>query len=119
MLFILDAAAHELKVEVDETEVNGRIVQMAAQQGKRPERFRAELQKSGQLQQLFVQLREEKTIEKILADAKVTDISSDEWNAEQGGGDAKSKPAAKKKSAKKKSAKKKTAKKKSTPKKAD
>ncbi len=70
-LFVLDAAARSLEIEVSEAEVNGRIVQIAAQQGKRPERVREELSRNGQIESLFIQVREEKTLGRLLEDAKV------------------------------------------------
>lgn len=109
-LFILDAVARNLDVEVSDQEVNGRVVQIAMQQGQRPQRLRDEMARSGQLQQLYVQMREEKAIEKIIEDAKVEDISADEWKKLQGEDD--DKPKAEKKTTKKKTTKKKTTKKK-------
>lgn len=115
-LFILDAVANKLDVEVNDQEVNGRVVQIAMQQGQRPQKVRDEMARNGQLQQLYVQIREEKAIEKILEQAKVTEISADEWEKKQGGDD---KPKAEAKTTKKKTTKKKTTKKKTTKKKSD
>lgn len=108
--FILDKASKELEIDVDEQELNGRIAMMAMQQGRRPDKLRQEMAKQGQIEQLYLQLREQKTLDKILESAKVTEA------ADGNAGDAK--PAAKKKSSKKKTSKK-TAKKKATKKKAD
>lgn len=103
-LFVLDAVARELEVEVSEAEVNGRIVQIAAHQGVRPERLREQLAQSGQLDQLYIQLREHKAVAKVLADATVTEVSAEDWRKTQGqdeeGEEAKPK-AGKKKSGKK------------------
>lgn len=100
--FILDKASKDLEVDVDEQELNGRIAMMAMQQGRRPDKLRQEMAKQGQIEQLYLQLREQKTLDKILEQAKVTEVDA-----------ADDKPAAKKTS------KKKTTKKKSTAKKAD
>lgn len=78
--FIINKAAESLDVQVEEQEINQQIVQMAMQQGKRPEQFRDELIKSGQAQTLVQQVREHKTVDKILEDAKVSDVSADEFN---------------------------------------
>ncbi len=102
--FILDKVAEQMEVDVAEGEINGRIAQMAVQQGRRPEKLRQEMARSGQLEQLFIQLREQKTIDKIIADAKVTELEPE------------AKPAAAKKTTKKKTSKK-TTKKKTTKKK--
>ncbi|MEX0742707.1 MAG: hypothetical protein WD079_07895, partial [Phycisphaeraceae bacterium] len=83
VLFILEAVAREHEIDVDEAEVNGRVFQMAMQQNRRPERVREEMQQNGQLNQIFVQLREQKAIEKLLEQAKVTEISAEEWNKQQ------------------------------------
>jgi len=78
--FIMSKIAESLEVSIEEAEVNAQIVQMAMQQGKRPEQFRDELIKSGQAQTLVQQVREHKTVDKILEDAKIEDISADEFN---------------------------------------
>lgn len=90
--FILDKASKDLDVDVDEQELNGRIAMMAMQNGRRPEKVRQEMMQQGQIEQLYLQIREQKTLDKIIEQATVTEV--------EGGGDAK--PAAKKKSTKKK-----------------
>lgn len=110
--FILDKASKELEVDVDEQELNGRIAMMAMQQGRRPDKLRQEMGKQGQIEQLYLQIREQKTLDKILEQAKVTEVEGEKEDA---------KPAAKttkKKTSKKKSSKK-TTKKKSAAKKSD
>ncbi len=82
MQFIFDAVAQKLEVEVGDAELNGRIFQIAQQQGKRPEKLRREMEQSGQLQSLYVQLREEKAIEAILKDAELEDITAEDWEKE-------------------------------------
>ncbi len=101
MLFILNAVAKQLEIEVDEGELNGRIVQMAIQSGRRPEQLRAELQQSGRLEQLYVQLREEKSIAKLLEDAEVKEVSAEEWRKARGIEEPEKTKSTKKKSAKK------------------
>lgn len=78
--FILNKAAESMDIQVEEPEVNSRIVSMAMQQGKRPEQVRDELIKSGQAQTLLQQIREHKTVDSILADAEIEEVSSDEFN---------------------------------------
>lgn len=103
--FILDKASKELEIDVDEQELNGRISMMAMQQGRRPDKLRQEMSQQGQIEQLYLQLREQKTLDKILEEAKVTEVEDDKPEA--------------KKTTKKKTTKKKSSKKKTTAKKAD
>ena len=107
--FILDKASKDLNIDVDEQELNGRIAMLAMQQQRRPDKLRQEMAKQGQIEQLYLQIREQKTLEKILEQAKVTEVE---------GGSDDDKPKAEK-TAKKKSSKKKSSKKKTTKKKAD
>ena len=51
---------------------------MAIQRGRRPEKLRKELIKSGELEQIFVQIRERKTLEAILTKAKVTEVDPED-----------------------------------------
>ncbi|MEM9414797.1 MAG: trigger factor [Planctomycetota bacterium] len=99
--FILDKASKDLDVDVSEQELNGRIAQMAMQSGRRPEKVRQEMMQQGQIEQLYLQIREQKTLDKIIEQATVTEV--------EGGGEGDEKPAAKKKSTKKKTSKKKSA----------
>jgi len=94
--FILDAAAKKLEVEVQENEVNGRIAMLAMQQNRRPEKLRQEMRRRGELENLYLQIREQKTLDKVLESATVTEVA-----------ERKAEPGEKKKSGKKKSSKKK------------
>ncbi|MEX0654261.1 MAG: trigger factor [Phycisphaeraceae bacterium] len=73
LFFIVDKAAKELEVEVGEGEINGRIAMMAMQQGRRPEKLRQEMAQRGELEQIYLQLREQKTLDKVIEKAKVTE----------------------------------------------
>ena len=103
--FILDKASKDLDIDVEENELNGRIAMMAMQQGRRPDKLRQEMAKQGQIEQLYLQIREQKTLDKILEQAKVTEV---EGGADD---DAKAEKTTKKKTSKKKTTKKSTAKK--------
>lgn len=94
LFFILDRAAEKLAVRVTEGEVNGRIVQMANERGERPDRLRQALINSNQIQGIFQQIREHKTLDAIMAKAKVTDMPAEELNKKL---EAEKKPAKKKK----------------------
>ncbi len=72
--FILEAAAKQLEVEVGAAEVNGRIAMIAMQQNRRPEKLRQDMQRSGEIENLYLQLREQKTLDKILEKAKITEV---------------------------------------------
>lgn len=96
--FVLDKAAKELEVEVAENEINGRISMMAMQQQRRPEKLRSEMRQRGELEQLYLSIREQKTLDKIIEQATVTEVAADA---------AEEKPKPKKKSTKKKTTKKK------------
>lgn len=74
--FIFDKVAEKYEVEVGEGEINGRIAQMAAQQGQRPEKMRQEMVRSGRLDNLFIQMREQKTIDKLIEKAKITEVDA-------------------------------------------
>ncbi len=95
MFFILNRAGDDLKVRVEESEINGRIAQLAAERGTRPEALRQELIDRNQIGTLFQQVREHKTFDAIIAKAKVTEVSVDEYNKSQGKDAKPSKPKAK------------------------
>lgn len=75
--FVLDKAAKQLEVEVAENEINGRISMMAMQQQRRPEKLRSEMRQRGELEQLYLSIREQKTLDKIIEQATVTEVSGD------------------------------------------
>jgi len=60
-------------VEVDEGEVNAQIAAIARRQGRRFDRVRDELIKQGGLDNLYVRIRDEKIIAKLLEKAKVAE----------------------------------------------
>jgi trigger factor len=74
LFFILQKIANEQEVEVEESELNGRIAMMAAQQGRRPEKLKQEMAKDGSLQNLYIQMREQKAIDKILETAEIEEV---------------------------------------------
>lgn len=76
LFFILEKAAKALEIEVSEAEINGRIAMMATQQNRRPEKLRQQMQRTGQLNNLYLQLREQKTLDKILEKATITEESA-------------------------------------------
>jgi trigger factor len=74
LFFILQKIASEQAVDVDEQELNGRIAMLAAQRGVRPEKLKQEMSKDGTLANLYVQMREEKALDKILESAEIKEV---------------------------------------------
>lgn len=74
LFFILEKIATDQGVDVTEGELNGQIAMMAIQRGQRPEKMKQEMAKNGQLQNMYVQLREQKAIDKLLETAKVEEV---------------------------------------------
>ncbi|HEX8521238.1 MAG TPA: trigger factor [Tepidisphaeraceae bacterium] len=74
LFFILQKIAADQNVDVEESELNGRIAMIAAQQGRRPEKLKQDMAKDGTLQNMFVQMREQKAVDKILEDATFEEI---------------------------------------------
>lgn len=77
LFFILNKAAEQMEIDVSEAEINGRVAELAVQSNRRPEKMRQEMARSGRLEQLYIQLREEKVIDKLLEDAKVTEVAAE------------------------------------------
>jgi trigger factor len=69
--FILDAIAEKEKIEVEESEVNARIVQLAQHNRTTPERLKVQLMERGTLSQIENQIREGKTLDFLVTSAKV------------------------------------------------
>ena len=74
LFFILQKIATEQGVDVSEGELNGRIAVIAAQSGRRPEKVRQEMSADGSLMNLYVQMREQKAIDKILETATIEEV---------------------------------------------
>ncbi len=74
LFFILQKLSTELGVDVDEGELNGRIAMLAVQRGRRPEKLKQEMAKDGTLANLYLQMREQKALDKVLAGAEVEEI---------------------------------------------
>jgi trigger factor len=94
--FILGKIAEEREIECNEAEINARVAQMAAMYNRRPERLRQELAADGTLEQVAVNVVEEKALDALLAEADITDKAPEDDKAEK-----KSTKKAAKKSAKK------------------
>lgn len=77
--FILQKVAQQYNVDVSEAELNGRIAMIALQQGQRPEKLKSQLSKDGNtLAQLYIQMREEKALDQVLASAQIEEVDPTE-----------------------------------------
>ena len=74
LFFILQQVAKESNVDVSEAELNGRIAMLAAQRDMRPEKLKQQLTKENSLMNLYIQMREQKAIDRILEQAKVEEV---------------------------------------------
>lgn len=72
--FILQKVAEQENVDVSEGELNGRIYAIAIQQGQRPEKLKQEMSKDGSLMSLYIRMREEKAIDKLLESAEIEEV---------------------------------------------
>ena len=81
LFFLMQKLAEHFKVEVSEQEVNGRLAEMAAQHGQRPEQLRTELARTGRLPELARMVMEHKATDRVIANATITEVSAEEWNA--------------------------------------
>lgn len=74
LFFILQKISNDFGVDVDEGELNGRIAMIAAQRGERPEKLKQAMSKDGTLSNMYVQLREQKAVDKILETAEISEV---------------------------------------------
>ena len=72
--FILDKVAAKEGIDVSEGELNGQIAQIAMQSGERPEKVKQRMDKDGSLMTMYVRMRENKAVDKILESAKIEEI---------------------------------------------
>jgi len=74
LYFILEKIAGEQQVDVDESELNGRIAMLAAQKGARPEKLKQQMSKDGTLANMYVQMREQKAVDKLIEKAQIEEV---------------------------------------------
>lgn len=80
LLFIMARLAEHFGVQVTEQELNGRIAMMAGQQNMRPEQMRQQIEKAGRMGEVISMIRDAKVSDRIIGQAKTTDIAAEEWN---------------------------------------
>ncbi|MCH9003541.1 MAG: trigger factor [Planctomycetes bacterium] len=88
LYFILEKIAEEREIDVPEEQINAAIAQIARRTNKRFDRVRDELSKGDGLTTLYLQIRDQQVIDRLLEDAEITEIE---------GPKKKTKPKAKKK----------------------
>jgi trigger factor len=74
LFFILQKLSADLGVDVDEGELNGRIAMLASQRARRPEKVKQDMAKDGSLSNLYLQMREEKALDKVLESAQIEEV---------------------------------------------
>ena len=74
LFFILGKLATQFNLDVSESELNKKISDIAAMYGRRPERVRSEMHQNGQTEQLFLQVRDGKVVDKLLETAEITEV---------------------------------------------
>ena len=72
--FILDKIAQTEKLEVDDNELNSEVAMLAMQMGERPEKLKQRFSKDGTLMNMYLRLRENKAIDKILESAEIEEV---------------------------------------------
>jgi trigger factor len=70
---LLDAIATAENIEVAAEELDERVARLARSQGQAPGRLRQEMERDGRLDSLQFQLRQEKTLDKLVEHAEVTE----------------------------------------------
>lgn len=73
LFFVLEKISEQRKIDVGEEQINGAIAMIAQQSRQRFDRVRDKLSKGDGLMTLFLQLRDEKVLSALLADADITE----------------------------------------------
>ena len=74
LFFIMSKLADQFSIEVSNEEVNARLAAIAMQYGRRPEKLRSEMSASGQLEQLYLQIRDGKVVDRLVEMGEVTEV---------------------------------------------
>jgi trigger factor len=78
--FILEAIAEKLDVGVKEEEINREIASMAAANNRRFDRVRDDLARNDGISMLYLQIRDDKCIDRILEKAKIVELAEPKKN---------------------------------------
>lgn len=71
LYFIMEEIAEKLEVEITEEEINAQIAEIARAYNRRFDRVRDDLAKAGGIESLYLQIRDDKCIDKILEKAQI------------------------------------------------
>lgn len=75
---LLAAIAEVEKIEVTDADVQKKLAELAAARQENVKKLRADLEKSGQIHGLRRQIQDDKTLDLLLAQAKIADVSAEE-----------------------------------------
>jgi trigger factor len=73
LFFVFQKIAEHLEVDVSEEEINSRIAQIAQSYNRRFDRVRDDLMRRGGMSEIYVTLREQKCVDRLLEQANVVD----------------------------------------------
>jgi len=74
LFFVLQKLATQLNVEVSEGELNNEIFTLSLRSGRRPEKLKQDMSADGSLTSLYVQLREQKALDKVLETSQIEEV---------------------------------------------
>ncbi len=74
VFFIMEKLAEKIEVDINESEINNVIAGIAQRQGRRFDRVRDELAKDNGLVNIYMQIRDEKIVDQLIAEATITEI---------------------------------------------
>lgn len=75
---LLGAIAEREGIEVSDADLQKKIAELAASRQENAKKLRADLERSGRIQNLRRQIQDEKTFDLLLAQAKIEDVSAEE-----------------------------------------
>lgn len=75
---LLGAIAERESIEVSDADVQKKVAELAASRQENAKKLRADLERSGRIQSLRRQIQDDKTLDMLLSQAKITDISAEE-----------------------------------------
>lgn len=84
LFFIVGKVANERGIEVTQSELNGRIAEIASSRGQRPDQLYQELRKENRLNSIATQIREHKVLDELAKEAQVREVSAEEYNEQMG-----------------------------------
>ncbi len=83
LFFIMEKLSEKVEVEISEAEINNQIAAIAQRQNRRFDRVRDELAKENGLVNIYMQLRDEKIVDQLIAKANVTEAKPQEQPASE------------------------------------